>query len=75
MTTKETINIVVIQQHLGLSDGKLGAAIGVQRQTVRNWRVGRPCPELAQNALRWVLELRRLDPSNDNLPDGLRVKL
>lgn len=75
MNTTTTIDIVAIQQQLGLSDGKLGTAIGVQRQTVRNWRVGRPCPDLAQNALRWVLELRRLDPSNDNLPDGLRVKL
>lgn len=66
--------IIQIQKYLGMSDRKLAMALGVQRQTVRNWRIGRPCPELAQNALRWVIELRRLDPDNDNLPPQLRVK-
>ena len=67
--------IINIQQYLGMSDRKLALALGVQRQTVRNWRIGRPCPVLAQNALRWMLELRRLDPANDNLPPQVKVRL
>jgi DNA-binding transcriptional regulator YiaG len=72
MTDRKIINI---QAYLGMSDRKLALALGVQRQTVRNWRIGRPCPVLAQNALRWMLELRRLDPANDNLPQQVKVKL
>lgn len=64
-----------VQQQLELSDGKLALALGVTRQTVRNWRTGSPCPLFAQNAIRWMLELRRLDPANDNLPKGVRVNL
>jgi DNA-binding transcriptional regulator YiaG len=61
-----------IQRQLGLSDGKMAAALGITRQTWRNWRLGMTCPEFAQNALRWLMELRRLSPANDNLPDRLR---
>ena len=62
-----------IQRLLGLSDGKIADALGVTRQTWRNWRTGRRCPAFAQNALRWMLELRRLEPSNDNLPERIRL--
>lgn len=72
MTTEE---FATIQQQLMLSDGKMANALGVTRQTVRNWRIGCKCPEFAQNALRWMLELRRIDPANDNLPQAVRVKL
>lgn len=71
----DRIDIAGIQQRLGLSDGKLAIALGVTRQTVRNWRKGGTCPAFAQNAIRWMLELRRIDPANDNLPNGLRVNL
>jgi DNA-binding transcriptional regulator YiaG len=67
--------IIEVQQLLGLSDGKLALALGVTRQTVRNWRRGCKFPPFAQNAIAWMLELRRLDPANDNLPPGVRVKL
>jgi DNA-binding transcriptional regulator YiaG len=61
-----------IQQALGLSDNKMAQALGVTRQTFRNWRNGCKCPPLAQNAIRWMLELRRVDPQNDNLPTRIR---
>ena len=64
-----------IQEKLGLSDGKMADAIGVTRQTWRNWRTGRACPSFVQNALGWMMELRRLEPANDNLPDRIRVKV
>lgn len=70
MTQEE---IIAIQQKLGLSDGKMAQALGVTRQTVRNWRRGCKCPPFACNALRWMMELRRLDPANDNLPQRIRV--
>lgn len=66
-------DIIAIQQGLGLSDGKMALALGVTRQTWRNWRRGCRCPVFAQNALRWMLELRRLDPANDNLPAKIRT--
>ena len=69
MTPKD---ISEIQRALGLSDNRLAQALGVTRQTVRNWRNGCMCPMLAQNALRWMLELRRIAPENDNLPDRVR---
>jgi DNA-binding transcriptional regulator YiaG len=62
-----------IQKSLGLSDGKMAAALGVTRQTWRNWRTGRPCPAFSQNAMRWMMELRRVSPANDNLPERMRV--
>lgn len=65
--------VITIQRELGLSDGKLASAIGVTRQTVRNWRSGGKCPDFAVNALRWMMELRRLEPANDNLPKGVRM--
>lgn len=65
-------DIIGIQQKLGLSDGKMAQALGVTRQTVRNWRRGCKCPPFACNALRWMMELRRLDPANDNLPARVR---
>ena len=61
-----------IQQALGLSDNKMAQSLGLTRQTWRNWRNGCTCPLFAQNALRWMLELRRLDPQNDNLPPRIR---
>lgn len=64
--------ITEIQQALGLSDNKMAQALGVTRQTWRNWRNGCTCPQLAQNALRWMLELRRISPANDNLPARVR---
>lgn len=67
-----TEQIVEIQKKLGLSDGRMAAALGVTRQTWRNWRRGCTCPPFAQNALRWMMELRRLSPANDNLPDRIR---
>jgi len=70
MTTDE---ISAIQSELGLSDGKIAIALCVTRQTFRNWRKGGKCPEFSQNALRWMMELRRLDPSNDNLPAAVRA--
>lgn len=72
-TQLETEQIIAIQKQLGLSDGKMAAALGVTRQTWRNWRCGCTCPVFVQNALRWMMELRRLSPANDNLPDRVRV--
>ena len=69
MTPEELMRI---QESLGLSDNKMAKAIGVTRQTWRNWRTGRPCPLFAQNALRWLMELRKLSPSNDNIPKPMR---
>lgn len=61
-----------LQRRLNLSDGKMAKAIGVTRQTWRNWKTGRRCPELARNALRWMAELHRISPANDNLPERIR---
>lgn len=69
MTSEE---IISIQQALGMSDRKIAIALGVTRQTFRNWRTGSNCPPLAQNAIKWMLEIKRLDPDNDNLPDALK---
>lgn len=63
-----------IQQRLGLSDTKISAALGVTRQTWRNWRRGEKCPAIAQNAIRWMMELRRLEPANDNLPASVQFR-
>ena len=71
--TPDEIN--AMQKELGLSDGKMAEALGVTRQTFRNWRKGCKCPCFAQNALRWMMELRRLSPANDNLPARLRSPL
>lgn len=72
MTTDE---INGIQQRLGLSDAKMAAALRVTRQTWRNWRTGQPCPPFVRQALRIMMELRRVDPANDNLPQRVRVQL
>jgi DNA-binding transcriptional regulator YiaG len=64
-----------LQAQLGLSDTKIARALGVTRQTWRNWRTGQTCPLFAQHALVWMMTLRRLDPANDNLPPGVRVNL
>lgn len=66
-------DIASIQNELGLSDGKMAQSLGVTRQTWRNWRRGCKCPLFAQNALRWMMELRRLEPANDNLPPKVRI--
>lgn len=65
------IDLKAVQREHGLSDGKLAKALGVTRQTVINWRRS-GMPLLAQNALIWLLELRRIDPSNCHLPAVLR---
>jgi DNA-binding transcriptional regulator YiaG len=70
MTPEE---IIAIQKELNLSDGKMAQALGVTRQTWRNWRRGCKCPAFAQNAIRWMMELRRLSPANDNLPAKVRA--
>lgn len=67
-----TTDVSAIQKELGLSDAKLAQSLGITRQTVRNWRKGLACPVFAQNALRWMMELRRLDAHNDNLPPLVR---
>ena len=66
-------DLVEMQRKLGLSDGKMAQSIGVTRQTWRNWRRGCKCPLFAQNALRWMMELRRLDAANDNLPQKIKA--
>lgn len=63
------------QKKLNLSDTKLAAALGVTRQTVSNWRRGKCCPCFVNVALRCMMELRRLEPANDNLPEAFRVNL
>ena len=63
-----------LQEKLGLSDNKMAQALGVTRQTYRNWRTGRTIPVLAQNAIRWLLELRRVAPANDNIPQRFRFQ-
>ena len=68
-----TDDIIAIQKELGLSDGKMAIALGVTRQTWRNWRTGRACPVFVQRALCWMMELRRLEPANDNLPQRIRA--
>lgn len=64
--------LIEIQQRLGLSDNRMAQALGITRQTWRNWRTGKKVPTLAKNAIRWVMELRRVSPANDNLPARLR---
>lgn len=66
-------DIEAIQKELGLSDGKMAKSLGVTRQTFRNWRTGRACPIFAQQALVWLMELRRLSPANDNIPEMMRM--
>lgn len=66
-------DIKAVQHELGLSDGKMAEALGVTRQTWRNWRRGCKCPLFAQNAMRWMMTLRRLDPANDNLPAKVKA--
>lgn len=67
--------ILAVQRQLGLSDTKIAAALGITRQTWRNWRTGQTCPVFAQKALVWMMTLRKLDPANDNLPRHVRVEL
>ena len=67
--------LVTIQAMLGLSDRKMAAALGITRQTVANWKRGKPFPAIAATAIQWMMTLRRLDPANDNLPRQVRVKL
>ena len=70
MTPEELLEM---HSKLKLSDGKMAQALGVTRQTWRNWRRGCRCPLFAQNALRWMMELRRISPANDNLPAKIRA--
>lgn len=66
---------ISLQTTLGLSDNKLARALGVTRQTVRNWRTGARIPAFVALSLRLMMTLRRMDPANDNLPPGIRVQL
>ena len=66
---------LALQQKLGLSDAKMANSLGITRQTWRNWRTGRSIPPIVANSLRWLMELRRLDPANDNIPEKMRVHL
>lgn len=72
MTTEELISI---QKNLALSDGKMALALGITRQTWRNWRTGRTCPLFAQRALSCMMALRELQPANDNLPPAFRAQV
>lgn len=72
MTKTGSEDVFEIQKQLGLSDTKFAEAVGVTRQTIRNWRRGISVPRFARNALRWMMELRRIDPANDNLPPKVR---
>lgn len=65
--------LIELQNLLGLSDGKMAKALGITRQTWRNWRRGCKCPVLAQNSIRWMMAVRKLDPENDNLPEQIRI--
>lgn len=65
--------LIELQNDLGLSDGKMAKALGITRQTWRNWRRGCKCPALAQNSIRWMMTLRTVDPANDNLPEQIRI--
>ncbi len=67
-------DLLALQSETKLSDAKIAGALGITRQTWRNWRTGGPFPLNAQNGVRWLLELRRIDPSNDNLPESLRCR-
>lgn len=71
----QTIDFVAVQSALALSDTKLARALGVTRQTIRNWRTGGTIPPFVARSLRIMMALRRLDPANDNLPPGVRVSL
>lgn len=68
----------LIIEELGLSDAALAAALGVSRQTATNWRTGHSgwktgrMPGIVATALRSLVELRRLEPGNRELPDALR---
>lgn len=69
ITTEE---IAAIQRRLGLRDTQIAAALGVTRQTWRNWRTGRTIPYFVGHALKAIDALHRLDPANDNLPAAMR---
>lgn len=65
MTKDELLDI---QKRSGLNDTKFAKAIGITRQTWRNWKLGRTIPALAENALRWLDELSKVAP--DRVPIG-----
>lgn len=64
--------ITDLQRSLGLSDSKMAAALGVTRQTLHNWRTGNGCPQFTRNAVAWMIELLRVDPDSDSLPEPFR---
>ncbi len=65
-------DLAALQGRLGLSDNRMAQALGVTRQTWRNWRTGKKLPTLAANSIRWLMELRRISPANDNIPERMR---
>ncbi|MBL0946235.1 MAG: hypothetical protein IBJ04_18115 [Hydrogenophaga sp.] len=68
------------QDDLGLSDERMARALGLTRQTWRNWRVGHSgwkrgrLPPNVQTALRYLWTLMEVDPHNHTLPADLRGK-
>lgn len=73
----ETLRALQVQ--LLASDGQMADAIGVKRQTWRLWKSdrltkkGAPLTPMAALALARMLELRKIDPSNEALPELFRA--
>lgn len=64
--------VAAIQRRLGLRDTQMAEALGITRQTWRNWRTGRTIPYFVGHALRAIDALHQIDPANDNLPAPMR---
>ena len=72
--TIEPDQVIELQRRLGLRDTEIARALGVTRQTWRNWRKGRTIPYFVGHGLKAIGELYNLDPANENLPEGIRRK-
>ena len=72
--TIEPKQVAEIQHRLGLKDTEIARALGITRQTWRNWRLGRTIPYFVGHGLKAISELYRLDPANENLPESIRQK-
>lgn len=60
---------------MGLSCLAMARALNLTPVTIHNYRSGRATiRKCVANAVRWMCELHRLDPANDNLPKDLRKK-
>ena len=68
-----------LRAEMGLSPGKMAAALGIERQTYAGWMQGRPgwkrgkFPPFKALSIKILLELRAIDPSNPELPEALRA--